>query len=162
MSEDISNYQTNVLKPQNFSVSFKRIPNVVFHCRQVPLPTISVQQINIPTGEGFPWNVPGTSTNYEPFVLMFAVDEDLKNYNELFDWLEEIRKEDFDEEKHTQDASVILNTNKNRGNVEFIYENCWPMNMTEITFNVNDETPEAMCTVIFSYTKLTRNKSTSL
>lgn len=156
---DISKYQTNLLKPQNFSMEFNRAPNCVFHCRQVPLPNMSIGQITNGTGQEVNYKVPASIEMYDPMTLMFAVDEDLNNYNEIFDWMEQIRDEDYDYERHTSDASVILHTNKNNPNKEYVYIDCWPMTLSEITFNGNDEMPELLCTAIFSYDKLVRNKN---
>lgn len=156
--DDVKNFQTNLIKPQNFSVVFTRIPHCVFHCRQVPLPNLSINQVVMGTGQEVNYKVPGSIEMYDPMVLMFAIDEDLNNYIELFDWMEEIRDNDFNYEEHTCDASVIFHTNKNNPRREFIYRDCWPMSLTEVTFNVNDEMPELLCTAIFSYDKLVRNK----
>lgn len=152
-------YQSNLLKPQNFSVVIDKLPHTVYHCRQVPLPSMNINQIVMGTGEEINYKIPGSIGTYDALSLMFAVDEDCKNYLEIFDWMDDIRDNEWDYERHTSDASVILHTNKNNPNVEFIYKDIWPMSLTEITFNVNDEMPEMLCTAIFSYEKLLRNKN---
>ena len=76
----------NQLNVVSFDVSFSRLPAVQYFCQRISLPTIVLGETNEPS----PFlNLPleGDTLTYEALSLSFIVDEDLKNYIEVYNWL---------------------------------------------------------------------------
>ena len=77
----------NYLSPLGFKFTLRRLPTVNYFCQSVDIPAISMTQINTPTPVGTLVR-PGDKIVYDPLVLTFRVDEDMKNYIEMVNWLE--------------------------------------------------------------------------
>ena len=76
----------NFLSPLGFRFVMQRAPHLVYFCQSATLPTITLtetQQAN-PMAELF---LPGEHVVFEPFNIRFRVDEDMKNYMEIYDWM---------------------------------------------------------------------------
>lgn len=92
---------------------------------------------------------------FDPISLMFPVDEDLKNYLEIYHWMRELVEHNYDYEQHSSDGSIILNTNNNNANVIFTFENAWPMNLGEIVMNTTDDAVELLSTAVLTFDTFT-------
>lgn len=85
----IRNQPTNInfLSPVGFDFRIKKLPTVNFFVQNVVLPGIQFDSAELPT----PFKVlhfPGSgSINYSDFEISFKVDEDMKNYMEIFNWI---------------------------------------------------------------------------
>lgn len=76
----------NFQSPQNFKFFIKRAPNLNFFIQKTAVPEIQID----PTWQPTPFTqipLSGDHITYTPFQLTFKVDEDLKNYLEMMDWL---------------------------------------------------------------------------
>ena len=77
----------NLLTDVQFRFDIKKLPNVSFFLQQCSFGGLQVASQNI--------GVPGRSNynrntgviEYEPFVIIFLVDEYLKNWQEIHDWM---------------------------------------------------------------------------
>lgn len=76
----------NYLSPLNFQFAIKKAPTVNFFCTDVNLPGITLGEaeqdtplVRIP--------VPGDHLTFNELTITFNVDEDMKNYKEMYDWL---------------------------------------------------------------------------
>ncbi len=79
--------------PTQFKVSLSKLPKVEYFCTAVNLPGVSVapsEQLT-PIKNIF---VPGDKLFYEDLSLSFIVDENLENYQEIYDWITQIGKGD--------------------------------------------------------------------
>ena len=59
---------------------------VSFLCQKAEIPTVELGQVDIPTRGLVPIPVEG-NMRYSDFSVEFIVDEDLKNYMELHNWM---------------------------------------------------------------------------
>lgn len=76
----------NFQAPQNFKFFIKRAPNLNFFVQKTAIPEIQID----PTWQPTPFTqipLSGDHITYTPFSVTFKVDEDLKNYIEMLDWL---------------------------------------------------------------------------
>ena len=76
----------NYLKPNGFRVVFGRLQNVEYFCQSINLPKMTLGAAMQPT----PFvNIPhtGDKMEYDPFTIMFKVDEDMANYLEIYNWM---------------------------------------------------------------------------
>jgi len=75
----------NLLSPVAFRFSLKDIPHVNFFCQSAQIPSVSLGEVPIQTPLA-PVYRAGDMT-YDALVVGFVVDEDLKNYLEIYNWI---------------------------------------------------------------------------
>ncbi len=147
----------NFLAPTGFKFNLKRSPGVAFLCNSANIPDITLGEAtqatylrDIPT--------PGDKIQFGDLQLRFLVDEDLKNYMEIFNWiralgfpesLEEIyawQKKDFDiaqPDKSTEsfysDATLEILTSSQNPNFKIKFQDCWPTTLSTLEFDATDE-----------------------
>lgn len=152
MSDTSKIISLDTLQPANFTVIFDKIPNVEFHLRQVPIPNISLQSAELGFNDVV-LKVPSELLTYDPFSILFVVDEKLGNWLEIFNWMNEFRNKNLDFEEMMTDATILLKDGDLKVIKEFRYESCFPITLSEITLSYNDETPEYLCSSVFQYDK---------
>lgn len=76
----------NILSPLGFKFSIKRLPNVSYFCQNVQIPSISVGFIDVNNPLAV-IPVPGSRLLFDPLNIRFRVNQDLKNYLEIYNWL---------------------------------------------------------------------------
>lgn len=97
----------NVLQPNKFVLNFSRLPNVQFFCQTLSLPGISAGEIMINTPFVDRYS-PGEKIVYEPLSVTFLVDEDMKSWLEIHDWIRAMTfPENFDEYKRLPNLSRV-------------------------------------------------------
>lgn len=76
----------NPLSPNGFLFSIKKLPEVTFFCQEVNLPGISLGEPEFSN----PFSkqpIPGDGLTFDTLNVRFMVDEDMKNYVSVYDWL---------------------------------------------------------------------------
>jgi len=80
----------NYLSSNYFKLEITRLPLVTYHCQSANLPSLTLT----PTEQGNPTGTPikwiGGRYVWEDFTVSFVVDEDMKNWIEVFEWMEDI------------------------------------------------------------------------
>ena len=76
----------NFLSPAGFLFNVTKIPKVSFFCTSASIPSISLAVSTQPSYLK-DIDVPGEKLEYETLNLRFLVDEDLKNYMAIHNWL---------------------------------------------------------------------------
>ena len=79
----------NQLNVISFQTNFLRMPMVDYFCQRVSIPGITSSSI-VQTTPFADVPIEGDHLVFEDLSLDFIVDEDLKNYIEIFDWLKAI------------------------------------------------------------------------
>ena len=79
----------NFLSPIGFEFSISKIPGVEFFCQTASIPAISMGVANQPTRLNNIYQ-PGDELYYEPLYLKFLIDENMKNYYQVHDWIRRI------------------------------------------------------------------------
>ena len=81
---DITN--KNMLSPVGFQFNIGRMPTMNFFVQSVTLPGITLSSLDQQTPlRSVP--TPGDRIEYSELEVIFKVDEDMKNYIEVFDWI---------------------------------------------------------------------------
>lgn len=80
----------NYLATNYFKFELTRLPLVTYHCQQVNLPSLSLTPVEQPTVFGTTAKWIGGKYTWEELNVSFIVDEDMKNWIEVFEWMEEI------------------------------------------------------------------------
>lgn len=74
------------LKPNGFKFQIHNLPNVSYFCQAANIPAIQLGSPSMPTPlSDIP--VPGDKLSYGDLVIRFLVQEDMRNYIELYNWL---------------------------------------------------------------------------
>ena len=84
MASDPTN--KNFLGQTGFRLVLERTPTMNYFSQSASLPAISLGAANI-VNPLIDYPLPGEKLTFSPFNISFRVDEDLKNYIEIYDWL---------------------------------------------------------------------------
>lgn len=143
----------NFLSPLGFRFVIQRLPNVNYFCQNVIVPSVSIQGIDIPTPlASIPY--PGGRLTFEPLTLRFRVDEDLKNYIEIYNWLVGLgHPVSLDQTRqlsassatpslkvgsaasYVSDASLVILTSHKNPNYLVSFRDVFPISLTELQFD---------------------------
>ncbi len=155
----------NMLSPTGFRFILNRTPGVNYFTYNVPIPTLSLGDID----EENPFvrlPYPGDKLRYEPLSLRFRVDEDLKNYMEIHNWLVSLgMPESFDQSAYKKtesttfkssniysDGSLMLLTSNQNPNLQVNFSDMFPISLTELNFDATDtDVTYLEATVTFRY-----------
>lgn len=156
----------NFLSPLNFKFSLKRAPHVNFFIQKVNIPTINLPSVNFPNPMV---NIPlsGEHLSYGDLEISFKVDEDLKNYMEIHNWIKALgkpvtfdgykslsEKKIYSGEGLTSDITLIVLSSTKSANYEINFIDAHPVLLSGITFNTVDEDVnyiEASATFKYTY-----------
>ncbi len=160
---------TNVslLNPNEFRFFLHDAPYLSFFTQTVMLPSITLPPVD--TENPFVTvPVPGDHVVFQPLEVQFLVDEDLKGYLEMYNWIRGLgfptTFEEYQDklanarygnrwEQIASDASVFTNTGSRNVNIEFIFRDAFPTSVSAPTLSTtNTDVPTVTSRVSFSYT----------
>tara|TARA_B100000927_G_C16404535_1_gene444738 strand:- start:177 stop:725 length:549 start_codon:yes stop_codon:yes gene_type:complete len=140
----------NFLSPIGFVFLLEKAKKTSFLCQRASIPELSLGDIAIPTRGFVPVPLEG-NIQYSTLTIDFIVDEDLRNYMEIHNWIRALgtpatvseRNEWLRENSDmvTQDGKVsdgtlqVLNNN-NITNFDVVFEDMFPTNLSTLDFNV--------------------------
>ena len=161
----------NFLSPVGFRFIIRRLPHVNWFLQTVSIPGITLGEAILPT-PFIDTALPGEKLTYDPLAITFKVDEDLKNWSELQEWLIGLGSpESFEEyrshlsqkgsEAITSDATLTtLNSNMN-ANFEITFQDLFPTSITELMFDSTQADIDYLtASATFRYVKYQFKKST--
>jgi hypothetical protein len=169
----------NFLSPLGFRFIVEKLPNVNFFCQSASLPSVSLQEneiqnplIRIP--------LPGTKLTYAPLDIRFRVDEDMKNYLDVYNWMTGMGTPE-DSKEYTDlnktggsrptagtgkmgnvmqgvfsDGGLVILTSAQNANIRISFVDLYPINISPLQFDVTGTDVayiEADCT--FNYRQFT-------
>lgn len=76
----------NPLSPNGFNFSISKVPNVTFFCQQANIPGITLGDPAFSTPFATA-PVPGDHLSYDTLVVNFMIDEQMTNYNVIYNWI---------------------------------------------------------------------------
>ena len=76
----------NFLHANKFTLSFDRVPNVQYFVQSVSVPGISLSEVQRSTPFVDLYS-PGEKAIYDSLVVTFHVDEELRGWKEIHDWI---------------------------------------------------------------------------
>lgn len=161
----------NFLSPLGFKFIIKKTPNINWFVQSVNLPGLTIPSANVST----PFvNLPftGDQMRFDHLEVTFRVDEDMKNYLEIYNWMVSMGfPETFEEYKgpgpglhklnHEQlysDASLIIHDSKMNPNVEITFRDVFPIQLSELKFDTTlPDVSYVQSTAIFTYQRFKIN-----
>lgn len=145
----------NPLLPTYYRFNIDRLPNVSYFCQTASLPTVTMGEVQIPT-PFVPVKFP-TKLDFDELSITFVIDEQLKNWLEIFNWMRSCTQvEGFGEfaatNRHLSTANLyILNSTKNP-KISVTFEGLYPRTLGSIDFSSSVMDPEALqATATFAY-----------
>lgn len=141
----------------HFQFQCRKIPAATYFCQSANLSGLNLESIAQPTMFN---NIPRPATKLKPesLSLSFVVDEELKNWIEIYNWMQSATNQtDFekyeDPSKHLNSESIlfILDSNNNpRFKVNFY--NIFPISLGGLNFQSgNTESTPMYSQVVFDY-----------
>lgn len=139
-------------------ISFKlaidklKFPNVEYAIQTVALPDLSVT--------GAPFNTPQRNitmapdkVDYGTFEMTFLVDEYLRNYEEIHDWmLGMVTHNEVKSENKFRDLTLQILTSHNNVAREITFTNAYPTNLSSLPFDTTiTDTNYLVANVTFNY-----------
>lgn len=152
----------NFLSPIGFKFAVNKLRGVDFFCQSASIPAISMGSWKQGTRVNVVYQ-PGDELYYEPLYLKFLVDENMKNYYQVHDWIREITTpysaKEFGYDRGTlrsinkdtrdkniynlgnndwlSDASLYILSSNYRPVAEFIFRDCFPLSLTTLNFDAS-------------------------
>ncbi len=147
---------TNPLLITEFKFTMQRIPTVTYFCQSANIPSVSVGNVEQNTMFS-PINLPGVF-RFEDLSLSFVVDETMKNWLEIYNWMRSTSNaEDFAEfetqDQHLSDATLVITNSAMKGKLVANFRDCFPKSLSGIDFNSAVSDPEPIiATTTFGFT----------
>jgi hypothetical protein len=166
--------ELDYLRPNAFKFQIHNIPNVSYFCQAANIPEINLPPAQQPTPlVDIPH--PGDKLEFGVLMIRFLIQEDMKNYQELYDWLiglgfpanhkqytaygktQEYRFPDIDPTKQSalgqfSDASLFLLDSNNNLQTEFQFRDAFPISLQGLDFEISSGQTDYMVGVaMFRY-----------
>lgn len=136
----------NSLSPLGFRFLVYRLPHVSFTVQNANCPGISIDPIE--TGTPFvAIPLAGEHISYEDFIVTFLVDEQMKNYLEIHNWMKNLGFPDnYDQytelssksptsgEGVMSDLSLMILTNADNPSFNIIFKDAYPISLSSLQF----------------------------
>ena len=163
----------NFLSPLGFRLGINRIPNVIYYCQAVTLPEMSIDEIETPTPFVSLKN-PGAKLRFGPVIIRFRVNENMRNYVEIYNWLHALGRPDSFQQtldwataqdtpksskpqaiiNQLSDGTLSILTSANNPSIRIKFLDMFPTSLTALDFDATLTDVEYLeATVQFAYRK---------
>jgi len=146
----------NFLAPTGFKMDLDLFPGVDFFCQRANIPDINLPSIDVPTRfRSIPLAGAGGIQTGD-LNLTFIIDEELKNYMSIQNWIKEfgLYEEHAHKELQTSNGRLEITNSNNKIAAYVSFENLFPISLTEVRFDVeDDEVNYFTADATFKYTK---------
>jgi len=163
VSQQLSN--RNFLSPVGFKLELDLFPETDFLCQQASIPDISsvVNEVSTPRRR---LPIPSSGgTQFGDLQISFLVDEDLKNYLSLWNWINDTTlayEPDSNKEPKFATGQLFVLTNQLNMNFYVNFNDVFPVSLTTLPFNVAStdvEFLQASCTFKYSFYEFLSNNN---
>lgn len=132
----------NFLSPVGFKFTCDALPTVTYFCQSANIPGVSLSPVEISTPFN-PHYVAGDRLDYEELNMRIMVDENMKNFIEVYDWVKEMSiSENFEQYEtrkkkglNTQGVLTVL-TGSNVPQIEVHFKNMFPISISGLQFDI--------------------------
>jgi hypothetical protein len=144
-------------------VNRKRFPNLEFFAQGVTHPSLDLSP-TVQSFRGVDVYVPGDKLIYGDLTAEILIDEDMRVYKEIHDWMQQLISNNIspqdlrygNDDLPMYDMQVIPLSSANNGIRNISYKGCFPIALGTVDFNSNagDAIP-SITSVTFRYTRFT-------
>lgn len=150
--------ELDYLRPNAFKFQIHNIPNTSFFCNAANIPEMNLPPA-IQPNPLVDIGRPGDKIEFGTLMIRFLIQEDMKNYTELYNWLiglgfpvdhkqykeygqtQEYRFPDIDPSKQQalgqfSDASLFLLDSNNNLQTQFIFRDAFPISLQGLDFEI--------------------------
>jgi len=140
----------NYVHPHKFRFNIPGMNFQNYFCQSVVMPAVSTNFAQQTAMGRADVKRHGDKLVYDPLNITFYVDEDLRSYEEMYDWLRALTTpHSFSEyaphvrEDIYKDATLSILNNSNLANIQINFKNCHPTDLGSLVFDTTLE-PEAV------------------
>lgn len=158
----------NFLSPLNFKFFIKKTPYINFFIQKINLPSIRLVQVDT-SNPLVRTPYAGDHIDFGTLTMNFKVDEDLKNYLEIHNWIvglgfperyEQYRdlnnKPIYTGDGIVSDMTLTILASTKTPNYEITFVDAFPVSLSDLTFNTMDNTVNFLSAdATFKYTHYT-------
>jgi len=165
----------NYLSPVNFDLLIQKLPETRYYCVGATLPSINFTEAIQSTPLAIEAYLPGDKITFDPLTVRFIVDEDMKNYQEIYEWIIALGP-GFDTDDYREliganrstnnfynktgdfldmysDTTLVVNTSANNPNIYFSFEDCFPTSLSSVEFKTDEtDVPYVVADLTLRYT----------
>lgn len=148
----------NKLTTNRFLFNMTRTPYLAYFCQRVNIPSLGFGTSIQSNPTAIEIKRPGTRLVYEDLQVGFIVDEEMKNWLEIHNWLKNISTYDtvhdyLKEEQKTSSALLYVMSAAYKPLLSIYFHDIYPTFLTSIDFDSTSPDSEIIIsTVTFSYT----------
>jgi hypothetical protein len=129
----------NFLNPIGYLLKLDKFEGTDFFCQRANVPDITMPTIEYATRFRNLPMIPGGGVTFGDFTVQFIVDEDLKNYYSIHQWMRQNGRADDDTDTPPQEeySNAQLHIVTSSYNPAFIvsFENIFPVSLSGLEFN---------------------------
>jgi len=129
----------NFLNPIGFILKLDIFPGVDFFCQSANVPDISMPTTEIPSPFRSLSMIPGGGVSFGDLNLSFIVDEDLKNYISIHNWIRRNGRADSGsntpEEEQYSNAQLHIVTSALNPHFTVDFQNIFPVQLSGLSFD---------------------------
>lgn len=148
----------NFFSPVEFRFVSTQTPNVTYLVQRVSVPSIMVGTATTPTP--FVTNPEPGNMTYGELSIDFKLDENLKAYDEVADWMEAIGHPDNLDPQYQdikQDLRLIALSSAGNPLREFSFTKAYPTSLSGLNFDTTlTDIPYLTCTATFRFLRMYR------
>jgi hypothetical protein len=129
----------NFLNPIGYLLKLDLFEGTDFFCQMANVPDINMPFTEVPTRFRSVPVIPGGGVSFGDFSVKFIVDEDLKNYNSIHDWIRRNGRADDDkntpQEPEYSNAQLHIVTSQYNPAFVIDYRDIFPVALTGMQFD---------------------------
>jgi hypothetical protein len=140
----------NILTNVQYKLDIHNLPNTTYWAQTTFLPTVQLEGGVLPSpGRDIP--VPGHKLEFESLTVTFLIDQDLRNYEEIYYWMVRIGVEN-DFSAMTSDMTLHFLTGQMNIARSIKFIGAYPTTLTEVAVQSDDsDAVQVVGNVIFQY-----------
>lgn len=148
----------NKLTTNRFLFNMTRTPYLAYFCQRVNIPSLGFGTSIQSNPTAIEIKRPGTRLIYEDLQVGFIVDEEMKNWLEIHNWLKNISTYDtvhdyLKEEQKTSSALLYVMSAAYKPLLSIYFHDIYPTFLTSVDFDsTSPDSENIISTVTFSYT----------
>lgn len=150
------------LSNNKYEFVIDRLPHVTFFIQSIVIPDVSLNGTQVPS----PYvsvPIPGNILNYGELQVTYIMDEDMKAWREIYDWMYNLGNPESQNKigdltqtpgrrnSVTSDASLLVKSNANNPRIKFTFKDMFPTNLGGVTLSSAEGQEFLTSTISFLY-----------
>lgn len=143
----------NFLSPVGFTLKIDaNLANSEYFCTAANIPGITLSEVLQPY-KGVNLAQTGDRMVFDDFNITFNITENMENYIEIWNWMQNIIEKKDADENYKYDARLMILTSHNNVVKEIKFQDIFPTGLSAVEFNAQEADIQYLqATVTFKYT----------